>query len=264
MAEEPRAEGAESEGGKSEKKTYWGLAPEDFKAASYAIASAVTLAAIVGAVSAVVGTGMQVLPVTAGLLVVLTAGAIVAKRLRRPGVWTRAQQLAARAAGVGGVILVAGTAGVVAGVVADQFSGPARANPPVVGRPLDATGVPTESASSQATSASTPKPSRTGVRLHTEVADHVGGIPVFASPDGTPATAGAIPIGTSVQVQCYADNESGMPSVNYFYLIQTPPWKGDYASANAFANGATIGVTTGADPIDPSVPACTSTEQLEG
>lgn len=93
-------------------------------------------------------------------------------------------------------------------------------------------------------------------KTFTEIADVRAGLPVFADNKGTPAGVRSIPIGRHVQVLCKAKNYSGESSINFFYLIETPPWRGDYASANSFANGAPVGVTTQADPVDPRVPNC--------
>jgi hypothetical protein len=93
-------------------------------------------------------------------------------------------------------------------------------------------------------------------KIFTEIADVRDGIPVFSDDKGTPAGVRNIPIGQRVQVLCKAKNYSGESSINFFYLLETPPWRGDYASANSFANGAPVGVTTHADPVDPKVPDC--------
>ncbi|MGD0555418.1 MAG: hypothetical protein ABSA93_10615 [Streptosporangiaceae bacterium] len=88
--------------------------------------------------------------------------------------------------------------------------------------------------------------------LYTEVTDNHLGTDVFQDPEGDAVTSGpaAIPYGTRVGVKCWAPNESGMGSINAFYLLETPPWKGDFAPANTFLNADTAG------SIDPNVPEC--------
>jgi hypothetical protein len=92
--------------------------------------------------------------------------------------------------------------------------------------------------------------------MHTEIADVRSGVPVFASNQGTRASVRDIPIGKHVLVRCKAPNYSGISNINFFYLIETPPWRGDYASANSFANGAKVGVTTNSHPVDHRVANC--------
>jgi hypothetical protein len=79
-------------------------------------------------------------------------------------------------------------------------------------------------------------------------------VPVFTSPNG-PVIVGDIPYATRLQVACFTSNQSGIADINDFYLITTPPWRGLYAPANAFTNGAEIG-SPDAPIIDPSVPRC--------
>jgi hypothetical protein len=71
---------------------------------------------------------------------------------------------------------------------------------------------------------------------------------------GSAVTSGpvAIPFETHVMVKCWARNESGMGSINAFYLVETPPWAGEYAPANTFLNADTTG------SLDPDVPQCTA------
>jgi hypothetical protein len=64
-----------------------------------------------------------------------------------------------------------------------------------------------------------------------------------------------IPFDTYVRVRCWVENQSAMTSVNAFYLIETAPWGGDYASANTFANGDPVG-QPGSTTIDPAIPKC--------
>lgn len=95
-----------------------------------------------------------------------------------------------------------------------------------------------------------------GLKPRREVADVRKGIVVYTDNLGTRAKAIDIPIGKRVVVVCHAPNYSGSGTINAFYLIATPPWRGLFASANQFANGAPVGVTTDASPIDPEVHAC--------
>ena len=60
----------------------------------------------------------------------------------------------------------------------------------------------------------------------------------------------SIKFGTYVLVKCWAPNDSGMSSINVFYLVETPPWTGEYAPANTFLNADTTG------SLDPDVPKC--------
>jgi len=89
----------------------------------------------------------------------------------------------------------------------------------------------------------------------TEYADWRGGIQVYADNSGSASSVAAIPFNQGVNVSCLAPNDSGMTSINGFYLIASGPWKGTYASANEFTNG---GPREGAgDPnIDGRVPNC--------
>lgn len=93
-------------------------------------------------------------------------------------------------------------------------------------------------------------------KTYDEVADNHRGVQVF------PDTAGSAPIavlrfGTHVQVECWAENESGMSSINAFYKIVSVGSNGEsgYAPANTFANGDKLG-EAGSTQIDPRVPKC--------
>jgi hypothetical protein len=89
-------------------------------------------------------------------------------------------------------------------------------------------------------------------KLHWEETYNHLGTDVFSDNYGDAVTSGpeSIPFGTWVQVKCWAPNNSGMGSINVFYLIETSPWKGDYAPANTFLNGDTSG------DLDPKVLEC--------
>lgn len=85
-----------------------------------------------------------------------------------------------------------------------------------------------------------------------EYADNMNGSPVFAGPEGAVVEEGSevIPYETKVEVICYAKDESGMASVNGYYLIGAGEWKGDYVVADTMTNGGPIGnrTTPGRDP----------------
>jgi hypothetical protein len=89
-------------------------------------------------------------------------------------------------------------------------------------------------------------------KLYTEVTDNHLGSDVFKDTMGDAVTGGpvSIPYGRQVLVKCWAPNESGMGSINAFYLIETKPWVGDYAPANTFLNAGTTGA------LDPDFPEC--------
>ena len=145
-------------------------------------------------------------------------------------------------------------AGVIGGVTGYFLSRPSSAAitpaPPASHQP------PTPGAASPApSSSSTP----TRGRIFTEIADNRNGIQVFGSPGGSSTNAPEIPFATRVKVACYAPNESGMTSINAFYLIKSPsPWQNVYAPADTFANGDPVG-EPGSTDIDPAVPRCPGT-----
>jgi hypothetical protein len=79
--------------------------------------------------------------------------------------------------------------------------------------------------------------------LHKEEAYSHRGTEVFRNPMGSAIVGGpvSIPFGTQVLVKCWAPNESGLTSVDAFYLVETSPWAGEYAPANTFLNVDTSG-----------------------
>lgn len=97
---------------------------------------------------------------------------------------------------------------------------------------------------------------QTGLPARREIADVRAGIAVYSDNFGTGANRADIPIGRGVTVVCVASNYSDITSINSFYLVATPPWRGLFASANQFANGAPVGVTTNSDPVDPHLRKC--------
>jgi hypothetical protein len=162
---------------------------------------------------------------------------------RRPSWWKRHRT------DVGVIATVAGAIAVVAGILVSTSGGGTSA-----GHQGPHSSGPGSSASS-----SVPKISnQTGLRSRWETADARPGIVVYANNRGTTSHASDIPIGKRVRVVCRAPNYSGITTINAFYLIATPPWRGLFASANEFANGAPVGVRTNVDPIDSSVSACRS------
>ncbi len=100
-------------------------------------------------------------------------------------------------------------------------------------------------------------------RLYVETADNHRGTDLFSSPKGGAVpngVPGEIQYGTEVLVKCFAPNESGMSSINDFYLImggvngRLKGIRGTYAPANTFANGGPMG--NNPYTIDQRVPQC--------
>jgi hypothetical protein len=88
-------------------------------------------------------------------------------------------------------------------------------------------------------------------KLYQEEAYNHLGTDVFSDPEGASASGPPqIPFGTYVMVKCYSLNESSMPSINDFYLVETAPWANEYAPANTFLNADT------SKTLDPDVPKC--------
>lgn len=115
-------------------------------------------------------------------------------------------------------------------------------------------GSPVLRATMAAVSPSLPSPARSAaaVTLHKEEAYDHPGTEVFRNPMGSATADGLvfIPFDTQVLVKCWAPNESSITSINAFYLVETSPWVGEYAPANAFLNADTSGA------LDPQVPKC--------
>jgi hypothetical protein len=81
------------------------------------------------------------------------------------------------------------------------------------------------------------------------------GVAVYADNRAAASNAPVIPFNQQVEVSCFAPNESGISSINAFYLLASGPWKGTYASANEFTNGGAH--ESAADPsIDSRVKPC--------
>lgn len=95
-----------------------------------------------------------------------------------------------------------------------------------------------------------------GLKPRTEIADVRAGIVLYEDNLGKGSDLPNIPIGKAVSVVCVAPNFSGISSINSFYLISSAPWRGKFASANQFANGAPVGATTNAKNVDPQLKRC--------
>lgn len=117
-------------------------------------------------------------------------------------------------------------------------------------------GAPTPNGSSRRGPAPTVTPT-TQRRTYPEIADNENGIPVFSTPDGKVASVKGIPFRRVVQVLCWTSNISGAASVNaWYYVVGPKPWRRVFASANTFANGDPVGITTNVHQIDSKVPKC--------
>lgn len=149
--------------------------------------------------------------------------------------------------------ITAAVIGAVATLAADYIEAPGGTPPPAPST-SDSPSAPSPGPITS-TASTTPGPSG-GFIL--EVTDNPIGTPVFSDPKGD-AVSGSerIPFDTPVEVKCWAPNISSMGSVNVFYLLETAPWTGEYASANTFANGDPIGQSHSTS-IDPTVPECTN------
>jgi hypothetical protein len=119
------------------------------------------------------------------------------------------------------------------------------------GSPVARTSAPIAGMTRAAVSPSPTRSSAAGT-LHKEEAYNHTGTEVFRNPMGSAIVGGpaSIPFGTQVLVKCWAPNESGMTSINAFYLVETSPWVGEYAPANTFLNADTSGA------LDTQVPRC--------
>jgi hypothetical protein len=99
-------------------------------------------------------------------------------------------------------------------------------------------------------------------RVVVEYADNRGGSPVFADPMGKAVEntdEETIPYEEEVPVSCFTKNKSGIESVNYFYLVASGRWQGDYVPANTMTNGGAIG-DEGSPALDPRVKPCEAGE----
>jgi hypothetical protein len=152
-----------------------------------------------------------------------------------------------------GAVVVAAAIGATVNLWGTHGGSPKQSGTP----PVSPTGSVTSPAASdsEATNASPAVQPNSSGKLHTEETYNHLGTDVFSDPAGAAVSRGPafIPFGTNVQVKCYARNESTMTSINDFYLVETPPWKGEYAPANTFLNADTTG------SLDPKVPRCPAT-----
>ena len=154
------------------------------------------------------------------------------------------------------VALIGAAGAIVAAVVHTVTSGGASDPPsqaPTITR-VSASASVSASPDASSQTATVPTNSPTG-KLYQEITDNHLGTKVYLDPMGDVSVNGpvAIPFGTKVLVKCWALNESGMGSINAFYLIAAPgQWAGDYAPADTFLNANS---TTGLDPL---VPQCHS------
>jgi hypothetical protein len=157
-------------------------------------------------------------------------------------------------------VALIGAFGAIAAAVIPALTGGHATTPP--SPTTSATSVTTSTATDTASGpASSPSPSMIASsrdslgKLYTEETYNHLGTDVFKDPMGDAVTSGpvSIPFGTYVRVKCWAPNESGMSSINAFYLVETRPWVGEYAPANTFLNADTSG------SLDPHVPECAGT-----
>lgn len=147
---------------------------------------------------------------------------------------------------IGGGAVVAAAA--IGGAATLWSSGHSEASPPTA---------QTTPPGSSATNPGSPATSSSGApsgSLYQEETYNRRGTDVFSDPMGDAVTSGpvSIPFETHVMVKCWARNESGMGSINAFYLVETSPWAAEYAPANTFLNADTTG------SLDPDVPQCTA------
>jgi hypothetical protein len=169
--------------------------------------------------------------------------------------WRMRTPVKAALIGAGGVIVAAAITSAATSFGSQPGGSPTDTPAPSSGATVSATISPSASPSASASPAATPRASTSGrsqAKLYWELTDNHLGTDVFSDPMGDAVTAGQefIPYHTNVQVKCWAPNESGMGSINVFYLVETPPWAGEYAPANTFLNADTSG------SLDPDVPEC--------
>jgi CRP/FNR family transcriptional regulator, cyclic AMP receptor protein len=147
------------------------------------------------------------------------------------------------------VALIGAVATIAAATITAMADGNSGASKTLGSTSSDASAPPSTSASATAS------PTGSSGKFYSEETDNHLGTDVFRDPMGDAVISGpiSIPFGTYVRVKCWAPNESGMGSINAFYLIETSPWAGEYAPANTFLNADTSG------SLDPHVPECPAT-----
>jgi hypothetical protein len=153
------------------------------------------------------------------------------------------------------VALIGAVGAIAAAVLPGRTDGnatPPSATPTSSTAPVRAPSSSASTATGPAPAPSVSVPAKASGQLHWEETYNHLGTDVFSNNygDAVVSGAGSMPFGTWVQVRCWAPNDSGMGSINVFYLIETSPWKGDYAPANTFLNADTSG------DLDPKVPEC--------
>jgi hypothetical protein len=144
--------------------------------------------------------------------------------------------------------------GAVGAICAATITAPHPSDPPSLD-PSSSSGAGSASAAASASSTvadPTSSPRLSQGKLHWEMTDNRLGTDVFRDPMGDVVMSGpvSIPYHTWILVKCWAPNDSGMGSINVFYLVETPPWAGEYAPANTFLNADTTGA------LDPNVRQC--------
>ena len=155
-------------------------------------------------------------------------------------------------------VALIGAAGAIAAaaITAEAEGGPSKAPSTNQSATMAATHspVPTSPSTPTRTPSATrsASPSVSPGELYEELTDNRLNTSVYSDPMGDAVASGPgyIPFHTQVMVKCWAPNESGMGSINVFYLVETPPWAGEYAPADTFLNGDTAGT------LDPLVPKC--------
>jgi hypothetical protein len=96
-----------------------------------------------------------------------------------------------------------------------------------------------------------------------EYADWRPGVAVYASNSGSASDMSPIPFNQGVRIACVAPNNSGIASINKFYLISSGRWKGTYASANEFTNGGPRESASDAS-IDKRIHSCPASQTQAG
>jgi hypothetical protein len=183
---------------------------------------------------------------------------------RRPGHrWTenpgKATIVAAVIAGVSALAVVALTHVLGGGSTpsADPPASGVTSSPPAPGKTGPSKAGPGKSGTSRSGAGAANGPAHHGAAMVMEYADLRAGVQVYASNTGEASNLPDIPFNQGVKVTCRAPNNSGIASINSFYLIGSGRWKGAYTSANEFTNGGPLGVAS--DPwLDPRIRACPS------
>jgi hypothetical protein len=147
------------------------------------------------------------------------------------------------------------TAGVTVGIWLSSGTGSTGTVPPKTSSTTTGQGTASASAGSSASVGPTSSGPAPSGKTITEYANWYLGVNIYTNNQAATSNAPLIPFKHAVQVSCYASNDSGIESINAFYLIASGPWKGTYASANEFSNGGSVG-SSNVPAIDARVPAC--------